>query len=108
MAERLHLQNGVVRTADSFGRASEREVVLARDLRAAFERLNPELSGSDREQAIQKLSRLDFVSFLVQPNREVYHFICEGVRVEWRDALDEMFRGAALSAVEWAQDANRK
>lgn len=33
------------------GRASEREVVLVRDLRAALQRLNPGLPESAREQA---------------------------------------------------------
>jgi hypothetical protein len=33
------------------GRASEREVVLVRDLRAALARLNPTIPESTREQA---------------------------------------------------------
>ena len=35
----------------TLGRASEREVVLVRDLRAALQRLNPGLPESAREQA---------------------------------------------------------
>ena len=41
------------------GRTSEREVVLVRDLRAARERLNPDLPHSAREQAVEKITRID-------------------------------------------------
>ena len=56
----------------TLGRASELEVVLVRDLRAALDRLNSDLPESAREQAIQKLTRIDFARSLVQHNREVY------------------------------------
>ena len=70
----------------TLGRASEREVVLVRDLRAALARLNPDLPESAREQAVEKLTRIDFARSLVQHNREFYGFIRGGVPVEWRDA----------------------
>ena len=44
----------------TLGRDSEREVVLVRDLRAALDRLNPTLPESAREQAVGKLTRVDF------------------------------------------------
>lgn len=43
----------------TLGRNSERDVVLVRDLRTALERLNPDLPASAREQAIEKLTRID-------------------------------------------------
>ncbi len=73
----------------TLGRASEREVVLRRDLRAALERLNPDLPQSAREQAVEKITRIDFARSLIQHNREVYGFIRGGVPVEWRDAAGE-------------------
>jgi len=73
----------------TLGRASERHVVLVRDLRAALERLNPELPESAREQAVEKLTRIDFARSLIQHNREYYGFIRDGVPVEWRDASGE-------------------
>ena len=82
-------QNGTL------GRASERDVVLVRDLRAALERLNPDLPASAREQAIEKLTRIDFARSLVQHNREFYGFIHTGVPVEWRDAVGETRRERA-------------
>ena len=73
----------------TLGRASERDVVLMRDLRAALERLNPDLPESAREQAVEKITRIDFARSLVQHNREFYGFIRSGVPVEWRDATGE-------------------
>ena len=43
----------------TLGPVSERDVVLVRDVRAALARLNPELSESVREQAVEKLTRID-------------------------------------------------
>jgi len=73
----------------TLGRMSERDVVLVRDLRAALERLNPDLPASAREQAIEKLTRIDFARSLVQHNREFHGFIRTGVPVEWRDGVGE-------------------
>jgi len=69
----------------TLGRENEREVVLVRDLRAAIERLNPELPGFVVEQAIESLTRGDYSRSLLQHNREYYGFIRDGVPVEWRD-----------------------
>src|SRR5664280_168833 len=73
----------------TLGRASERDVVLVRDLRAALARLNPKLPESAREQAVEKLTRIDFARSLIQHNREYYDFIRNGVPVEWRDSGGE-------------------
>ena len=74
----------------TLGRTSEREAVLVRDLRAALLRLNPEIPFSAREQAIEKLTRIDFARSLLQHNREFYSFIKYGVPVEWRDESGEL------------------
>ena len=50
----------------TLGRSSERDVVLARDLRAALERLNPDLPASALDQAIEKLTRIDLARSLLQ------------------------------------------
>ena len=74
----------------TLGRASEQDVVLVRDLRAAVDRLNPELPESAREQAVEKLTRVDFARSLIQHNHEFHDFIRNGVPVEWRDARGEI------------------
>lgn len=67
------------------GRGSERESVLVRDLRAAVALLNEELPECAREQAIEKLTRIDHARSLIQHNREFHGYIRDGVPVEWRD-----------------------
>lgn len=79
----------------TLGRASEREVVLVRDLRRAIERLNPGLPIEAREQAVEKLTRVDFTRSLIQHNREFYGFIRDGVPVEWREQSGELRYGRA-------------
>ena len=69
----------------TLGRASERDVVLVRDLRAALERLNQNLPASAIQQAVERLTSIDFARSLLQHNREFYGFIRGGVPVEWRD-----------------------
>src|SRR6266478_6591318 len=59
----------------TLGRTSERDVVLVRDLRAAVARLNPDLPESAREQAIEKLTQIDFARSHIQQNREFDGFI---------------------------------
>ena len=73
----------------TLGRANERDVVLVRDLRAALERLNPNLPQSAREQAVEKLTRVNLSRSLLQHNQEFYSYIRLGVPVEWRDQRGE-------------------
>ena len=91
----------------TLGRASEREVVLVRDLRAAIERLNPDLPREAREQAVEKLTRIDFARSLVQQNREYYGFIRGGVPVEWRDASGET-RHAHAHVIDFRNAGNNR
>ena len=79
----------------TLGRASEREAVLVRDLRAALTRLNGDISAAAREQAIEKLTHTDFARSLLQHNREFYGFIRDGVPVEWRDEKGEKHHARA-------------
>lgn len=77
-------------TSGTLGRASEREAVLVRDLRAAIQRLNKDLTDPVREQAVEKLTRVDFARSLIQHNKEFHDFIRNGVPVEWRDAVGQI------------------
>ena len=87
----------------TLGRASEREVVLVRDLRAAVQRLNRDLPESAREHAVEKLTRVDFARSLIQHNREFYDFIRNGVPVEWRDAGGQT-RHARARVIDFANE----
>ena len=69
----------------TLGRADTREVVLTRDLRAALERLNPQLPPAALAEAVQKMTRHDFSRTLLQHNQEFYQFIRDGVPVSYKD-----------------------
>jgi len=81
--------------------------VLVRDLRAALARLNPGLPESAREQAVEKLTRVDFARSLVQHNREFYGFIRGGVPVEWREARGET-RHALARVIDFRNPDNNR
>ncbi|MHB1371628.1 MAG: type I restriction endonuclease, partial [Pseudomonadaceae bacterium] len=74
----------------TLGRTSEREVVLVRDLRSAMARLNPDLPEPAREEAVERLTRVDYARSLLQHNRELHGFVRDGVPVEWRDDRGEI------------------
>ena len=70
----------------TLGRADTKEAVLTRDLRAALERLNPELPASAIEDAVRSLTVYDVSRSMVQHNRDFYSLLRNGVPVEYRDA----------------------
>ena len=69
----------------TLGRASTKEAVLTRDLRAALERLNPGLPASAVEDAMRALTAYDVSRSTVQHNRDFYGLIRNGVPVQYRD-----------------------
>jgi len=73
----------------SEGRESRREVLLPRRLRVALERLNPDVPPQGIWQAIDALARDRSTMLPVQANREVYDFLKEGVKAQYRDERDE-------------------
>jgi type I restriction enzyme R subunit len=91
----------------TLGRASEREAVLLRDLRAALSRLNPDLPEAAREQAVEKLTRADFSRSLLQHNREFYGYLRGGVPVQWRDASGAS-RDAKAQVLDFRNAANNR
>ena len=70
----------------TLGRASTSEAVLTRDLRAALQRLNPELPPSAIDDALRALTAHDFSRSMVQHNQDFARAIRNGVPVSWRDA----------------------
>ncbi len=60
-------------------------MVLTRDLRAALERLNPELPTSAIDDAMRDLTVFDVSRSMVQHNRDFYRLLRGGVPVEYRD-----------------------
>ena len=70
----------------TLGRRDTKEAVLTRDLRAALERLNPELPDKAIEEAVRALTVFDVSRTLVQHNRDFYRLVRGGVPVTYRDA----------------------
>ena len=70
----------------TLGRTNTRQAVLTRDLRAALERLNPDLPVSAIDDAIRTLTLYDVSRSMLQHNRDFYRLLRGGVPVEYRDA----------------------
>jgi len=91
----------------TLGRTSEREAILVRDLRRAVANLNRELPETARDQAIEKLTRVDYSRSLVQHNREFYGFLRNGVPVDWRDSQGET-KHARAQVIDFRNAANNR
>ena len=113
LRDRLGWQSVYAYNAETFGpqgtlgRASTRDVVLVRDLRTALVRLNPDIPESAREQAIEKIIRIDIARSLIQHNRECDGFLRGGVPVEWRDASGET-RHAHAQVIDFRDAARNR
>ncbi len=68
------------------GRADTKQAVLRRDLRAALERLNPDLPAPAIDDAARDLTVYDVSRSMVQHNRDFYRLLRGGVPVEYRDS----------------------
>jgi type I restriction enzyme, R subunit len=71
------------------GRKDTTEAVLARDLRAALKRLNPDLPPSVITDALRALTVQDFSRSMVQHNQDFARLLRNGVPVSWRDAAGQ-------------------
>ena len=69
----------------TLGRSDTKETVLARDLRAALVRLNPDLPNTAIDEALRKLTVHDFSRSMIQHNQDFTRLIRNGVPVHYRD-----------------------
>ena len=70
----------------TLGRTDTKESVLARDLRSALKRLNPDLPESAVDDVIHKLTMYDVSRSMVQHNHDFYKYLRGGLPVEYQDA----------------------
>ena len=70
----------------TLGRADTKEAALIRDLRAARERLNPDLPASAIDDAVRNLTVYDVSRSMVQHNNDYLRLLRGGVPVEYPDA----------------------
>lgn len=74
------------------GRASDREVVLTRYLRAKLEELNPGLPEAAYEDAVRQGVTIAATQALLATNREKYDLLRDGVQVTFRNEKGERVR----------------
>jgi len=91
----------------TLGRASEREVVLVRDLRNAIARLNPALRETAVAEAVETLTRYDFSRSALLHNREFYGYVRDGVPVAFRDERGEV-QHARAKVIDFRNPANNR
>ena len=72
------------------GRASDREVVLTRPLRAQIEALNPGLSDAAYDDAVRQMTATAASQGIAATNREKYAHIRDGIRVSLRNANGDL------------------
>ena len=91
----------------TLGRASERDVVLVRDLRAALAKFNPQLPVAAIDEAVAKLTHHDYSRSLLQHNQAFHKLIRDGVAVSYRDASGQI-RHAQAAVIDFRNpSANR-
>ena len=92
----------------TLGRSATKETVLTRDLRAALERLNPDLPASAIEDAVREMTVYDVSRSTVQHNRDFYRLLRGGVPVQYRDAQGrQRFARARVIDFGNAEGSNR-
>jgi len=74
------------------GRASDREVVLTRPLRAKLVELNPGLPDDAYDDAVRQIVTITATQSLTATNREKYALLRDGVQVTFRNDKDERVR----------------
>ncbi len=68
----------------TFGRKSEKEVVLVKYLKPALKELNPNLPEEAYDKAIEKITENNISKSLIDMNKEKYKMFKEGVKVEFK------------------------
>ena len=91
----------------TLGRASEREMVLVRDLRAALAKFNPALPETAIQEAVVKLTHHDYSRSLLQHNQAFYKLIRDGVPVSYRDGQG-VLRHAQARVIDFREAANNR
>jgi len=88
----------------TLGRKDTTEAVLTRDLRAALQRLNPDLPASAVDDAVRSLTVHDFSRSMVQQNQDFHRMIRGGVPVSYRDSVGHL-RNARARVIDFDNNA---
>ena len=88
------------------GREHRDEVVLTTRLRAALERLNPDASSEEIDDAIEELTRSRATMSREEANWEIYGLLKDGVKVTITDRDDEGETDEILKVIDWENPEN--
>jgi type I restriction enzyme R subunit len=89
----------------TLGRETPGEVVLIPRLRAALEKLNPQLPPEAITNAVDELTRNRSTMSLVAANREVYALLKEGVKVSVPDRERGGQKAERVRVIDWENPA---
>jgi type I restriction enzyme R subunit len=87
------------------GREAEHQIILARRLRAALEKLNPGLPSDAYSQAVDDLTRDRSAQIAVNANRELYRVIRDRAKVQIRDEHGNP-ETVDLTVIDWDNPDN--
>ena len=90
----------------TLGRETRSDVVLARRLRPALERLNPGVTGGSLALAIEELTRDRGAMSSVEANREVYQLLKDGHRVVLSSGDDGEDQVETVRYLDWDDPEN--
>lgn len=90
--ESVYAYNETFGPDGTLGRESDREVVLALQLRQSLVELNPGLPDDAYDEAIRQMTSVTSAQTLLATNREKYDLVKDGVPVAFRNAKGERER----------------
>lgn len=88
------------------GREGKRDVVLTKRLKAALERLNPDLPPEAIGEAMEQLGRDRTALSLAEANREIDRLLKQGVKVSFPDRERGGQRVEVVWVIDWDDPAN--
>jgi type I restriction enzyme, R subunit len=88
------------------GRQTMADVTLPNRLRAAIEKLNPDVSPNAIEIAIQELTKDRSVMSPGRANQTVYRILKDGVKVAYKKGDDEEEAVEIVKLIDWSEPRN--
>jgi len=79
----------------TLGRATQRDIVLTRDLRSAIVDLNSDLPAAAVDKAVEAFTTYDFSRSTLQHNREFYKMLRDGIPLQYQDQNGHVQKAAA-------------
>ncbi len=101
----VNAYNETLGSEGTLGRDNRSEVYLARRLRAAMERLNPQITTEAIDQAVAEITKPRAVLHYARANQEVYSLLRDRVEVQVRQP-DGTTLPEKLNVIDWDNPGN--